>query len=369
MSDRIVMHALRQEVDKRYVGFHPNTSSIKPVHIAGGMFRAMLGKEWTAKGVRRLSYVSDAKGKTPKGHLLDDVKKALSDPENERADFSEISDEQFGALRNALQKLVGSDRGVFIGDMRSYTAGSYGFVVGRSIHEEAGYFIGGLFKTFCKPLAKHLATVLEAADDPISQIFSPVLDAKDDGREVAEALPHEEIAVFKKPENNAALKVFLDDFREAGVCLTGHLEQYNNALTQLRMANLLGMYFIVRYLSALESIYCDCEARPFLLDFSSGRTCISQTSELCYTQLHRSISRFYAWSFAQELVRTGWDRQSLLESDAPVYDAKKASSKDSAEGLKQIWYLAKEDARKEHNENTAMLVFGAALYDMIAMEA
>jgi hypothetical protein len=367
MGNPIIMHELRQEVDKRYVGFNPNSSSIKPVHVAGGLFRTILGKEWAAKGIQCLSYVCDAKGKIPKGHAPVDIKAFLS--EHGAADFDEITDVQLDALRNALQKLVGADHGVFPGDMRSYTAGSYGFVTRHSIHEGAGEFIGGLVKAYCPKLGTHIEKLLLGVNNPASLLFAPVMDTKEDGATTSSSVPHEGVEVFEKPEKKAALLNFLNDLKKAGECLTAHLEKHGNALLQLRMTNLFCVYFIVRYLSVLEAVYCDGEARPFLLDFSEGRTSVSQTSELCYMQLHRSISRFYAWVFAQELGRQGFDPEILSKSETPIYDARKKPSKDSVEGLKQLWQLAKDDAKKAKNEKAAMLVFGAAIYDMIAMEA
>jgi hypothetical protein len=38
----IAMHELRQEVDRKYVGFNPQSGKVKPVHIATGAFRVNL---------------------------------------------------------------------------------------------------------------------------------------------------------------------------------------------------------------------------------------------------------------------------------------------------------------------------------------
>ena len=42
--DIISMHELRKAVDEKYVGFKPESGSVKPVHIAMGAFKAILGE-------------------------------------------------------------------------------------------------------------------------------------------------------------------------------------------------------------------------------------------------------------------------------------------------------------------------------------
>jgi hypothetical protein len=64
--DRLFMHDFRREADERFVGFKPNGTSIKPVHIAGGAFRSILGYTDSAQGVKILSYVCDSKGEAPR---------------------------------------------------------------------------------------------------------------------------------------------------------------------------------------------------------------------------------------------------------------------------------------------------------------
>lgn len=42
--DGICLREARGDVDKKYVGFVPNGSAVKPVHIAGGSLRCIYGK-------------------------------------------------------------------------------------------------------------------------------------------------------------------------------------------------------------------------------------------------------------------------------------------------------------------------------------
>ena len=46
--EQIFLKMARQEVDKKYVGFQPNSGSVKPVHIASGILKSIIG-ELTSK--------------------------------------------------------------------------------------------------------------------------------------------------------------------------------------------------------------------------------------------------------------------------------------------------------------------------------
>jgi hypothetical protein len=173
--------------------------------------------------------------------------------------------------------------------------------------------------------------------------------------------------LFDNP--NEALNSYLESVRLSGECLKSQLENHPNKLSQLRLFVFFCIYQLVRYMSLLESFYCDGIVRPILLDFTSGKKgSVSQTSGLCYSQLHKSISRFYAWAFAQRLDKTGFNKKILLRSDTPRYDKNKELNIKTKEEIEAMWNIAKEDAAKL-TDDEARLVFGTAINDMIAIEA
>jgi len=359
--ERIKMHPMRARVDEKYVGFRPNSGSIKPVHISSGAFRAILGETFSAEGIKRLSYVSNSKGEPPKWRDKKDVREFLR--ENNALDL-DFLDEHFDSFRSVLQKLVSVDNGVFgIEDsMLSYTAGSSAFVVAKGMLEDAGDFIGALIKKHCKELSEYISDILKRAGDPISLVFEPVIKIGE--RKQYNQISLDEIAAFQK--KNHQVIAFLESLQKAGTCLKSNFEAYSNCLTQLRLFNLFCIFFVVRYLSLLESFYCGETKRPILLDFSgNNRSSIARTSLLSYSQLHKSISRFYAWGFAEEL-KTKWSKEDLLASDVPIYDEGKEPK--SIDGITNMWQIAKEDARKTSDDD-AYIIFGSAIFDMIALEA
>jgi len=369
--ESFIMHELRMKVDEKYVGFRPESGSVKPVHIATGAFRAILGQSFTAEGIKKLSYVMGAKGFIPKGNEPENVKAYL---ESLNAIDMEISDKNLELFRNMLQKLVSTDGGVY-GDKRgmldtmiAYTAGASQFVTAKGIHEDAGEFIGGLIKEYCPSLSKHITKILKNNDDTISLIFEPILD-KGEFESIGSAFKHNDIIAFDKP--NKPLKIYLNSLRESGECLRTQLEQHPNKLTQLRLFILFCIYELIRYLSLLESFYCEGVVRPILLDFTSGKKGnISQTSGLCYSQLHKSISRFYAWGFAQILNNSlGFSKKDLLKVDIPLYEKNKQPNKKTKDELKSMWDVAKINIKSTADDEEARLEAGMAINDMIAIQA
>ena len=158
--ETIYLKKMREKVDERFVGFKPNGSSVKPVHIYSGASRMIYGASVNTQGIKRLSYVSDAKGKTPQNNTLEKVKEMLY--ERDALDES-IRDDDLLTFRNMLQRLLASDNGVFSGtddSMVSYSAGSKLFITGYALYEDAGEFVGSIINKYCSNLSKHIKSLL-----------------------------------------------------------------------------------------------------------------------------------------------------------------------------------------------------------------
>ena len=65
---------------------------------------------------------------------------------------------------------------------------------------------------------------------------------------------------------------------------------------------------------------------------------------MSYTQMHKSINRFYAWGYSQWLEENGFDKKGLLECSVPTYKKDKKISNTSKDELETLWSLAKERA-------------------------
>lgn len=124
-------------------------------------------------------------------------------------------------------------------------------------------------------------------------------------------------------------------------------------------------------MTLLAAFYSGESIRPILLDFSGKSpsfSSVARMSEMSYTQMYKSINRFYAWGYAKWLNEQGYSKEDLLNSETPIYEKGKSVSKVSKDELETLWTLAKERA-KEMDPEKAYLAFGETMYDMLALEA
>lgn len=365
MAEQIYLHAFRKEVDSTYVGFTPNGGSIKPVHVANGAQRCIYGGFNTTMNIKRLALVSDAKGNVPAGSELETIYASLVDNETIEDGISEGSVE---SMRNVMQRLLSADKGVYVvkglkDDMISFTAGSKYFLTRTSIYEDTGEFIGGLIRSYCPDLANYVKELLDKANDPISLLFEPVLE---NSMQVFEKCRHEDVPAFQN--TNESVQWYINGLKESGLCLMNNLKQHPNPLTQLRLFNFYCIFQLIRYMALLEAFYCGESIRPILLDFSGlapSQSSVARASEMAYTQMHKSINRFYAWGYAQKLLEKDYSKADLMSSDTPVYEEKKKASAE----LDTLWAMAKERAATCKTDDEARLIFGETMYDMLALEA
>lgn len=386
--DKLVLHDVRGRVDETYVGFKPNGDSVKPVHIANGVFRCILGEYSTSESIKMLALVADSKGRLSEVNSLSVVYNELL--EKDAVDDS-ISKDAFQEMRFGLQRLISVDRGAYVAkglkdSMISYSAGSYYFVNSRSIYEDAGEFAGDLVRTCCPELAVHVRGVLKDATDSITLLFEPVLGVlgKDEAAACSPKILLSDTPAFENG-GGGSTKDFLDSVAVAGNCLLQNMQNNINPLAQLRQFNFFCIFTLMRYLSRLELFYSagapvqsDAEAGgtgspvPIILDFSGAAphaSSVARASEMSYTQMYKSINRFYAWAYSEYFRSEGYTAGDLIQSDTPVYTKGKTTRQKE---LGTLWGIAKDRAGKaleEDDEDGALLIFGEAVYDMLALES
>lgn len=367
--DKIYLREARKDVDKSYVGFTPNGSSVKPVHIAGGSLRCIYGEYNRTRNIKKMALVSDAKGNVPSGNDADTIFNELNSSEKIEDNITENSME---SMRNVMQRLLSVDKGVYVvkglkDGMISYSAGSKYFLTSKAMYEDAGEFIGSIIRGYCPELAEYIKELLNTANDPITLLFEPVLES--DMEMFTDQNQYEDIPAFK--DANKHTQWFIDGIKASGDCLLDNLRHHPNPLTQLRLFNFFCIFSLIRYMTLLEAFYCGERIRPILLDFSRmspSFSSVARASEMSYTQMYKSINRFYAWGYAKWLDEKGYSKEDLLHSETPAYEEGKSISKSSKEELDALWLLAKDRAASLDGDDM-YLSFGETMYDMLALEA
>ena len=133
MTDPVELKKLRIDLNDKYVGFYPNGDSIKPIHIAGGVFRVIYGATLDFKKIKMFGFVVGKKGKypnDPKGISPEVDEQVVRELIKELNCFDEDPDkDSLKSMRVMLQKLLGTDDGLFPDNSQlTFSAGSKYFI-------------------------------------------------------------------------------------------------------------------------------------------------------------------------------------------------------------------------------------------------
>lgn len=355
------LYDLRSEIDKKYVGFNPNTRSIKPVHIANGLFLSIYGKSVNTKLIHELSYVRSSKGEAK--YDFEDVYKRLK----ESGKIDGVSKKNLKEFRLVLQKLLSVDKALFPTiDHSDYTAGSKMFITSLdSEFERAGALFGKIIKDNCKEMQEYISSLLDNTDDAVSLLFNPV-KPDDEDYKIFNYVQFDDVLVFKK--SSGAIQDYIKDIQECCSNLLFHFKNETNKLNVLRQFVLFSIYSILKYLLMLEVFYDQGQQRAILADFSNGNNPgINEASKVSYTQIHRSISSFYTWAFKQELLL--FDVEELLNMEVPKYKSKDTDSGEKYNERKLIWELAKSEIQDKSDKNEVCEKLAKAIYDLLEQDA
>ncbi len=360
----------RDAVEKQYIGFSPNTTNVKPVHLANGMFRVLLQSRYDTNRLFRFIYMTLKDGNPLLGSEPQTIYNHLAAAN--RIDVNEVSVQQLGALRIALRKIVSADRAVYVSKaprtatqaldrMDSYSAGAAPFVSSDRIGQDGGEFLAAWLQRDAPSLAKVFRDALNQRDDPITLLAAPLLDDE----MAVQYMPDFSSTIGLNDTCHPELHRGMANLGAAAECLAGHLSAHPNKLARLRMGMLLGSFLLVRYLADLEHLYQPkiTRVRPlFLLDFSTqSDDPIRAASQRSYVFVCQAITRFYTWMFAQYLERE-FPIDALVR--IPRYSGKKKTA--DLQVIENIWHAAIEDHRDAPNPYH---VFGQAMYDILALLA
>jgi hypothetical protein len=348
----------RKRIEQSYIGFSPNTTNIKPVHLANGMFRRLLGTAYDTRCLFQFVFVAKNDGSIPRGHELQKVYDELlhADRLNDG-----VTSQHVEALRPTLLKIVSADRpsAVSTGGMESYSAGFAGFVSNDRIAQDGGEFLALWLQQHAPPFADLVRATIVEGDDPITVLAQPLLGDPIPARMQIEQ--PEQIACLRTTAA-PSIQQHMAALAGPAVHLARHLEQHPNKLVRLRMAILLGGFLLVRYLADLEQLYVPGRERirpALLLDFSPDEHPIHLASQLSYVFVCQSITRFYAWLFTDYLTST-FDTSELQRPPSYGTDA------NAQQLCAEVWEAARTEVQQQDASPWAL---GQAIYDIIALQS
>lgn len=273
------------EVYDKNVGWRPATGALKPVHIANGLFRGLLGQTYNIK--TPLSFVIPWKRKNspdmdPKrtyNYLVHEIQ----DPR-----FQTFRDEQnkerFEHLRDYARELLNADGGVFPdAKMASFSLTCRQLISSDLMDKEVGRFMAELLRgeDGKGPLAKLVKDCLtnEQPLDPITFLAWPLLS-------------HEPEHVSKtssrcSPHGNSALKKYFDLLGKAAAQLADHQRQQGNRLATLQKAVHFSCLSLLGHAQALAANGNLSKRSPLLLTMTAPK------NSLLAAASEESLNRYY----------------------------------------------------------------------------
>lgn len=360
----LYVEKIRDEfIDRIYVGFSPNTTRVKPVHIANGFFRAITGTTYDTSLLNRFVVWATDKGLVPPKHDIDTLYEEM------RAQGKIVPKdcpvEEIIVFRALLRKIVDADGAVYLhkDDMESYTAGYEAFVTKDRVAQDGGEFAAAWLRTQGNRLIDSVAAALRSPADPITALCLPLLSTQGEPFTAKEDFAAVKILYNTLPEQASTL---LEGLAQAAETLSRHIDRHPNKLVRLRWAIAFVSFFLVRYLTALESCYVPSESAtivPFLLDMSDDKdSAIARASESTYDSAIQSVARFYSWAFAEYLR----ERYSVNELWMLRPQLGRTTKKKNEELAMEIWRTSLLQAKQADDP---YWVAGQALYDILALQS
>lgn len=358
------IHAIRQEIDKKYIGFIPQNTSVKPVHIANGLFKRLYGSAFNTRDISRLSYVHKANGQIPKGQTDEEVK--LYFEEKKKMIGEQISNDSFKSFRLFLQDIINVDRGVFTekSSMIAFSLTSKMFLNTDTIYQDAGEFIASILSKVSPEIESVVRDALDNEWDPISILFAPSKDTSEAIRTYQNNY-FEDVESYKRNSWND----FLSQLDFASKTFSRNLLEIPNKLVRLRLVNFYSILQLIRYLLSMESLYDRTkQVHPLLFDCSNdSSSSIAKASQACMINSIQSVSRVYIYFF-KEYLKTNFSIDELLGSETPLYEEPPKKAKHPNE-YAEIWDMAKTDVRDSGDIEEQYSNFAQALYDMLILDA
>ncbi|MDO8655512.1 MAG: hypothetical protein Q7R48_03865 [bacterium] len=346
MSIRIEEY--RKTLEARFVGFSPNTTSVKPVHLANGLFRAVLGEVADTSDIVRFSVAQLHSGQIPKNHDLEAVKALLIEHD---AFDSDITDAELGKLRAMLRRILSADGALYVGGMDSHSAMGRRFLSRDRIGQDAGEFMAAWVKAVSSDLEACIVEALNDESDAISLLCAPIARAA-----CSPFLPDAPFVLSDRMVTFAPdARSLWSGMSDAAVSLGLHLAGHPSKLLRARSVVMFVGFAIARYLASLESAYIpDSKGpTPFLVVFDEQNRSVIEASRTSYQHVGQSLVRFYAWSFGQTL-KDHFSLADLANEQTPRYKDKTKL----ADQLEEIWRGAVQSAC---DPNEAYTTLGQAL--------
>ena len=272
---------LRRIYDEDF-GFLPTNSSMKPVHVANGMARRLVGFSTDHTPLARVLRQRVMKQKAgymeernPNSVILQDYPDRFRD-----AYGNAPSDESLTAFRSLAKETLGADGAVFETNQASFTLSHHRMITGDISDNGSGDLLAALLTAGedvrAAPGAALVRELLHEDADPWTMIGWPMLDIGDQREAIltgAALTRSERVASLLATDANGILtSPTLRELRARYDQLASYEAEYGAKLTALRRTMLFGCFAIhVHMIRRCSDVVPDGPRPPILLDLFDGR--------------------------------------------------------------------------------------------------
>lgn len=279
MSDGSPQQLLQQIYDQE-LGFLLGNTSIKPVHVANGLGRSLVGRTYEtsalARGLRRWvrkQTLGVDEERNPNNRILEDFPTAF-----EGTKGSQPSDQRLSRLRVLSLDVIGADGAVFEQpDKSSYTFSNERFLTRDPSDDRSGLFLSRLLTTDTSDgadAADYLRELLQVETDAITTLALPLLQFAKPREETFTAETTQRIHLsdhlFATTDSELSSST-LEVLRRAYDRLARSERRNGSKLNSLRRLMLFGCLVLhVHAISRWSERELENPRPPMLLDLSDG---------------------------------------------------------------------------------------------------
>ena len=357
---------LIQRIYDEELGFRPTNFSIKPVHLANGLARALTGRsykplalvELLRQWVRNQTLRVDEE-RHPNSEIIDKYGAAFSFQNG-----SAVPDRTLTILRDLARDALGADGAVFDDPGKSsFTLSNECFITDDPSDNRCGAFLARLLTAGHEgDAARLLRTLLESKDDPWTTLALPMLNCAE-VREVAKTGPQAELIrysdhLFGFDESGKLRSPTLQRLREAFDRLGRFEDCGGSKLNSLRRMVLFGCFAIHVHMLGRWSEVQPGAARPLiLLDMFDGRRpAIRDASRASLRAAGVSTESLLLKRIRDHIdaeLGRGLSIEAILDQSMTEIRAKSAKRRKFEEQLRDRFRTHKEEVSMSHGDALA----------------
>ena len=289
MAKNDTLSRLASSICLEHLGFMPTSNSVKPPHIANGLFRECTGEVCDTSDIHAWVVSERRRNAVPSEEIIERYQDILWNGSRESADGIK-------QIRYLMEEIFNQDNTVFPDyNFSVYSISSHWLIKKRvSSEENTGRF---LFEILSKqidgqrsPAIQLLQQALSKDDDDLTSILKPIIafpsEAEKRVKTEVEYPGDEEISW---DECKQVIRTGFDRLA-ANIIKTG--EDGNPLLVLERMVNYAG-FALFLYLSSSHYAIYGGQRIPLLLDGGVELESIKKASEQCYTSAKKAVEDFF----------------------------------------------------------------------------